>query len=68
MIPEQKELVEYIRNHKLVNYSLIAKFYDINNATVTDLIDALVKKKLVIVKKLGGNKVVMIRTKGENGE
>lgn len=68
MIPEQKELVEYIRNHKLVNYSIIAKFYDINNATVTDLIDALVKKKLVIVKKLGGNKVVMVRTKGENGE
>ena len=68
MIPEQKELVEYIRNHKLVNYSLIANFYDINNATVSALIDALVKKKLVVVKKLGGNKVVMIREKGEDNE
>ena len=68
MIPEQKELVEYIRNHKLVNYSMIAKFYDINNATVSDLMDVLVKKKLIVVKKIGGNKIVMIIKKGENGE
>ncbi len=66
MIPEQKELIEYIRRNEPVNYSLIAKFYDINNATVSDLVDALVKKKLVVVKIIGANKIVMIKKEGKN--
>ena len=64
MIPEQKELLEFIKKHEPVNYSMIAKFYAINNATVTDLIDALEKKKFVTVKNIGANKIVMIK-KGE---
>jgi len=66
LIPEQKELIEYIRRNEPVNYSLIAKFYDINNATVSDLVDALVKKKLVVVKIIGANKIVMIKKEGKN--
>ncbi len=67
MIPEQKELVEFIRRHEPVNYSMIAKFYSINNATVTDLIEALEKKKFVAVKKIGSNKVVMLdKKRGKN--
>jgi DNA-binding MarR family transcriptional regulator len=66
LIPEQKELIEYIGRHEPVNYSLIAKFYDINNATVSDLIDALVKKKLVVVKIIGANKIVMVKKEGKN--
>ncbi len=64
MIPDKKELLEFIGRHELVNYSLIAKFFDINNATVTDLIKALEKHKLVRVKKLGGSKIVMLVKKG----
>jgi len=61
MIPTEKELVEFIKRRDLVNFSTIAKFYGINNATVSDLIDSLIHKKLVIVKKLGGSKIVRLK-------
>jgi len=61
MIPTEKELLEFIKRRDLVNFSTIAKFYAINNATVSDLIDSLIHKKLVVVKKLGGSKIVRLR-------
>ena len=61
MIPSEKELLDFIRKHDLVNYSLIAKHFKLKNATVSDLIDSLEKKKLVDVKKLGGSKVVRLK-------
>jgi len=61
MIPTEKELVNFIKKRDIVNYSSIAKYYEINNATVSDFIDSLVKKKLVTVKKLGGSKIVRIK-------
>jgi len=61
MIPADKELLEFIKRRDFVNFSTIAKFYDINNATVSDIIDSLIHKKLVIVKKLGGSKVVRLK-------
>lgn len=61
MIPTEKELIDFIKRRDIVNYSTIAKFYEINNATVSDLIDALVKKKLVTIKKLGGSKIIRIK-------
>jgi Mn-dependent DtxR family transcriptional regulator len=61
MVPSQKELLEFIKRRDLVNFSIIAKFYNINNATVSDLIADLQKKKLVEVKKLGGSKIVRVK-------
>ena len=61
MIPTEKELLQFIKKRDIVNYSSIAKYYEINNATVSDFVDALVKKKLVTVKKLGGSKIVRIK-------
>ncbi|MEK6861435.1 MAG: hypothetical protein AABY07_05675 [Nanoarchaeota archaeon] len=61
MIPLEKELLDFIRKHDLVNYTLIAKHYKIKNTTVSDIIDALEKKKLVEVRKLGGSKIVRIK-------
>jgi len=61
MIPTEKELIEFIKSRDLVNFSSIAKYYEINNATVSDLIDMLLKKKLVTVIKLGGSKVVRLK-------
>lgn len=61
MIPTEKELIEFIKARDLVNFSLIARHFDIKNATVSDLIAALEKKKLVEVKQLGGSKVVRLR-------
>jgi len=63
MIPLEKELLDFIRKHDLVNYTLIAKHYKIKNTTVSDIIDALEKKKLVEVRKLGGSKIVRIKKK-----
>ena len=64
MIPSEKELIEFIEKHELVNYSLIAKFFDINNATVTDLIKALEKKKIVRIRQFSGSKVVLLTGRG----
>ena len=61
MIPTEKELLDFIKKNKLVNYSAIAKNFNIKNATVTDLIASLEKKGVVEVKKLGGSNIVLIR-------
>lgn len=61
MIPSEKELISFIKVRDFVNYSTIAKFYKINNATVSDLINDLVEKKLVIVKKIGGSKLIKLK-------
>ena len=45
----------------IVNFSIIAKQYNIQNITVSDIIKDLEKKKLVKVKKLGGSKIVRLR-------
>ena len=61
MVPNEKELISFIENRNLVNYSIIAKHYGINNATVSDLINDLVKKKLVTVNQIGGSKIVQVK-------
>ena len=61
MIPLEKELVEYLKKNDLVNYSDIARHFNIKNTTVSDLIDTYIKKKIVEVKKLGGSKVVRLK-------
>ena len=45
MVPTQKELLEFLKKRDLVNFTIIAKFYDIKNSTVSDLIIDLQKKK-----------------------
>jgi len=61
VIPTEKELLDFIKRRDLVNFSIIAKYFDIKNSTVSDLIKVLVKKKIVLVKKLGGSKIVRLR-------
>ena len=61
MIPTEIELINFIKRRDMVNFSLIARHFEINNATVFDLVDMLVIKKKAVVKKLGGNKVVRIK-------
>jgi Mn-dependent DtxR family transcriptional regulator len=61
MIPSEKELLDFIKKRDLVNFSSIARFYEIQNMTVSDLIKDLEKNKLVIVKKMGGSKIVRIK-------
>ena len=47
MVPTQQELLDFLKKRDLVNFSIIAKFFEINNSTVSDLIADLEKKKLV---------------------
>ncbi|MBI2110138.1 MarR family transcriptional regulator [Candidatus Woesearchaeota archaeon] len=61
MIPTEKELMDFIRKRDLVNFSMIAKFFDIKNATVTDIIKGIEKKRLVQIIKLGGSKIVRVK-------
>ena len=61
MIPSEKELIEFIEKRELVNLTMIAKFFDIQNATASDLINDLASKKLVEIKKIGGSKIVLLK-------
>ena len=61
MIPNDKELLSFVKKQDLVNISMIAREFDIKNATASDIVMSLVKKKLLKVKKFGGSKVVMLR-------
>ena len=61
MIPTEDELIEFVKRHNnLVNFSMVAKFFDINNATVSDLVNDLEKKKKLKIKKLGGSKIIIV--------
>lgn len=62
MLPGEKELLIFIeKKNNFVNFSMIAKHFEINNATVKDFIATLEKKKLVTVQKLGGQKIVVVK-------
>ncbi|HLC73114.1 MAG TPA: helix-turn-helix domain-containing protein [Candidatus Nanoarchaeia archaeon] len=61
MIPSENELLEFISKKELVNLSMIAKFFNIKNATASDLVKDLVSKKLVEVKQIGGSKIVVLK-------
>ncbi len=61
MIPNEQELINFIKSKELVNFSLIAKHFNIQNTTVSDLIKSLEHKKLVDVTILGGSKIVKVR-------
>ena len=61
MFPTEKELISFIKKKGLVNYSMIAKHFQIQNTTVADLIASLEKKKVLRTKKLGGSKLVLLK-------
>lgn len=64
MIPTEKELIDFIEKHEnLVNLTMIAQFFDIKNSTAADIVNPLVKKKVLEIKKLGGSKIVRIKNK-----
>ena len=61
MIPKEEELIKFIRSKAVVNFSAIAKHFNIQNITVSDIIKDLEEKKLVEVIPLGGSKVVKVK-------
>ena len=61
MFPTEKELITFIKRKGLVNFSMIARHFEIQNTTVSDLIASLEKKKILSVKKLGGSKIVLLK-------
>jgi len=61
MIPTEDELISFIKRREFVNFSIIARHFEINNATVSDLMDMLIKKKKAVIKKLGGSKIVRLK-------
>jgi Mn-dependent DtxR family transcriptional regulator len=61
VFPTEKELITFIKRKGLVNFSMIARHFEIQNTTVSDLIASLEKKKILSVKKLGGSKIVLLK-------
>lgn len=60
-VPNQDELIRFIKRKVFVNLSMIARHYGIKNGTASDLVDYLSKNNLVTVKKLGGSKIVRLK-------
>ena len=61
MIPTEAELINYLKKKKYPIFSDIARHFEINNATVSDLANMLVKKKKAKIEKVGGSKMVVLR-------
>ena len=61
MIPTQEELIKFIKSKDFANFSLIAKHFNIQNTTVSDLVKDLEEKKLVEIINAGGSKMVKIK-------
>jgi hypothetical protein len=61
MIPTAEELIKFIKSKDIVNFSIIAKHFNIKNNTVSDIILDLERKKLVEVSSFGGSKIVKIK-------
>lgn len=64
MVPNEKELIMFIERKGIVNFSMIARHFEIQNATVSDLIATLKAKNKVEVKQLGGSKIVQVKGNG----
>lgn len=61
MVPTEKELILFIKRKGLVNLSMIARHFEIHNATVSDLIKTLQAKGKIKVKQLGGSKIAQVK-------
>ncbi len=61
MVPTQEQLLDFLRKHNLPNLSKIAKHFNIQNSTVSDLVKDLEEKKLVNIVNVGGSKVVQVK-------
>ncbi|MBS3160621.1 hypothetical protein J4213_02885 [Candidatus Woesearchaeota archaeon] len=61
MIPTQEQLMKFIRSKNFINFSIIAKHFNIKNTTVSDLVKDLEEKKLVDIIDAGGSKMVQVR-------
>jgi hypothetical protein len=61
LIPKDEELIKFIKSKKFVNYSIIAKHYNLKNVTVSDIVKDLEKKNLVEIINAGGNKMIQVK-------
>lgn len=64
MLPSETELLAYIKKEKLVNYTKIARRFKISNQTVPDLLQPLLNKKKIRIKKVGSYRFVEAIGKG----
>ncbi len=60
-IPNQEELLNFITSQKLVNISMVARFFDIYHTTAKELVYDMQKNNLVTVRKLGGSNIVTLK-------
>jgi len=61
LVPTKEQLLNFLKKHNLPNLSKIAKHFNIQNSTVSDLVKDLEERKLVNVVNVGGSKVVQVK-------
>ena len=60
MLPTEVELIHYIQNVRLANYTQIARKFGLRNHIIPDLLEPLEKNGKIRIKKIGANKIVEV--------
>ena len=60
MIPSVEALKNFLKKNRSANFSQIARRFDINNITVSELVKSLEKENLVSIEKVGQYKFVKL--------
>ncbi len=60
-IPTEKDIIEFVSKGKLVNYSRIARKFHIKKLAVPDIIEPLIRRKIIVIEKVGSNKFVRFK-------
>jgi len=58
MIPSTDDLKNFLEKKRFANFSQIARRFDINNITVSELVKSLEKENLVSIERVGQYKFV----------
>jgi predicted transcriptional regulator len=62
MLPTELELMSYIRRIRLANFTRIARHFNISQHIIPDLLQPILKKGKIRIKKIGSNKFVEVRS------
>ena len=57
-MPSKEEFMDFVRSKKFVNYTSIAKKFDINKGTVKTLVETYTTQGLIRETQVGSNKFV----------
>ena len=59
---DNESLMNFVKRRDFVNLSMIARFFKVKNSTASDIVKDLSDQNLVVIKNIGGNKFVTLKS------